>query len=409
MLGEFFDKASRKVLSVSEITDRIKRLLEENLADLWIVGEISNYRKASSGHIYFTLKDERSVLRAVLFKGNQVRQRFELGDGLKVILHGNLSVFDKRGEYQVIVDYVEPEGVGALQLAFEQLKEKLGKEGLFDPARKKQIPPFPDAVGVVTSPTGAALRDVLNITERRYGGIRIVIYPALVQGQGAGAQVAAAIRKANERAEVDVLIVGRGGGSMEDLWPFNEEVVARAICESTIPVISAVGHETDFTISDFAADVRAPTPSAAAELVVKNKAEIIGRARELTVRLTSAVDRIVSLKRERASLYAHEYLVRRVATLLNEKTLILDDLTRAMGSAFDAALARAKGRFEALAGQLNALSPLGILSRGFAVVLKLPENRPVRSIFDVELGDDLKTRLRDGCLFSVLRGREEAQ
>jgi exodeoxyribonuclease VII large subunit len=396
MLEGFFDKESRRVLTVAELTERVKLLLEERFPDIWVRGEISNFRRAASNHIYFTLKDEKAVIKAVLFRGSQNQLRFEPGDGLKVVLHGSLNVFDKRGEYQIIVDFMEPEGIGALQLAFEQLKEKLKKEGLFDEARKRPVPAFPEAVGVVTSPSGAALRDILNIVDRRYRGIRMIIYPTLVQGQGAAEEIAAAIVKANERAEVDVLIVGRGGGSLEDLWPFNEEIVARAIHASIIPVISAVGHEIDFTISDFVADLRAPTPSAAAELVVRNKEELLRWFKELVERLFASLKRNVERKKEKASLYTYDVLLRRLRTLVNEKSLILDDLLKSMGSGMDAALARGKGRFETLVGQLNALSPLNTLARGFAIVLKLPEGSPLFSVSDLRSGDEVKTRLRDG-------------
>jgi exodeoxyribonuclease VII large subunit len=407
MLEAFFDKESRQVLTVAELTERVKLLLEERFPDIWVRGEISNFRRAASGHIYFTLKDEKAVVKAVLFRGSQNQLRFEPGDGLKVVLHGNLDVFDKRGEYQIIVDFMEPEGIGSLQLAFEQLKEKLKKEGLFDEARKRPIPAFPEAVGVVTSPSGAALRDILNIVDRRYRGIRMIIYPTLVQGQGAAEEIAAAIRKANERAEVDVLIVGRGGGSLEDLWPFNEEIVARAIHASIIPVISAVGHEVDFTISDFTADMRAPTPSAAAELVVKNKEELLRWFRELVERLSTSVKRHVERNKERISLYTYDVLLRRLKTLINEKSLILDDLAKSMGSGMDAVLARGKGRFEILVGQLNALSPLNTLARGFAIVLKLPEMSPLFSISGLRRGDGVKTKLRDGEFTSVVETVEK--
>ncbi|GAH70849.1 unnamed protein product, partial [marine sediment metagenome] len=263
----------------------------------------------------------------VLFRGYQRAVRFELADGLNVIVHGSVDVFDKRGEYQIIVDLIEPVGLGALQLAFEQLKEKLQKEGLFDESHKKQIPAFPDTIGVITSPTGAALRDILNVVERRYKGIRVIIYPVLVQGEGAAEEIAGAIKKANLRGDADVLIVGRGGGSIEDLWPFNEEIVARAIYHSEKPIISAVGHEIDYTISDFVADLRAPTPSAAAELVVKNKQELLKRSKELSMRLYSSLERMISQKKEKASYYSAELLLRRINTLINEKNLILDDVS----------------------------------------------------------------------------------
>jgi exodeoxyribonuclease VII large subunit len=399
----------RVIFSVSEITKRIKHLLEETFPDIWVRGEISNLRTASSGHIYFTLKDEGAVIKAVLFRGYQRAIPFEPEDGMNVIVHGNIDVFDKRGEYQIIVDLMEPEGIGALQLAFEQLKEKLHKEGLFDEAHKKNIPAFPDTIGIVTSPTGAALRDILNIVDRRYRGIRVIIYPVLVQGEGAAEEIAEAIRKANQRREVDVLIVARGGGSIEDLWPFNEEMVARAIYDSHIPIISAVGHEIDFTISDFVADLRAPTPSAAAELVVKNKIELLRWSRELIIRLYNSLDRMLVSRREKAALYSTELLVRRMTQLLQQKSQILDDLERNLSVQMEALLIKIRGRFEKAVGQLNALSPLNTLARGFAVISRLPENWPVFSVQDVSERDEIKAKLKDGLLFSTIYRIEKAQ
>ena len=398
---------TRKVFTVIEITRKIRSLLEGSFGNIWVSGEISNYRKAASGHIYFTLKDESAVIKAVLFKGYQQNIHFKTGDGLKVIAHGNIDVFDKRGEYQIIIDLMEPEGIGALQLAFEKLKQRLQQEGLFDESHKKKIPAFPDSIGVITSQTGAALRDILNITARRYKGIRIIIYPVLVQGDGAAEEITAAINTANRRMEADVLIVGRGGGSIEDLWPFNEEIVARAIYDSKIPVISAVGHEIDFTISDFVADLRAPTPSAAAELVVKNKEELLKSSKELITRLYSSIDRLISYKKEKVSFYSIDFMSRRIIDALHKKNLILDDVAKSITNRVEAVIIKNRGRFEKTVGQLNALSPLNTLARGFAAVSRLPENTPVFSVRDVDRGDDIKTILKDGTLFSTIKGVEE--
>jgi exodeoxyribonuclease VII large subunit len=402
-----FIRGNRAVLTVSELTRKVKQCLSESFPDIWVRGEVSNYTVASSGHIYFTLKDETSVLRAVLFRGYQKDVRFEISDGMDVIVHGNLDVFEKRGEYQIIVDLIEPEGKGALQLAFEQLKAKLDKEGLFDESHKRPIPQYPDTVGVVTSPSGAAIRDILNVLGRRYSGVRVIIYPALVQGEGAAEEIVHAINKANVRKEVDVLVVGRGGGSVEDLWPFNEEIVARAIYKSTIPIISAVGHEIDFTIADFTADLRAPTPSAAAELVVKSKQEVLRWSIDLVRRLHGSLDRIVDRGRERLSLYTLDSLGRRMDTLCNEKNMLLDDLTRSLFSNIGNVLLGTKGRFQKLAGQLNALSPLGTLSRGFALIIKLPEKRCVFSTEDVDTGDSIAARLRDGTVYSTVSKKDK--
>jgi len=393
---------NKTIYTVSELTKKIKYVLEDNFFDTWVRGEVSNCKMASSGHIYFTIKDEFALIQAVLFKGYQKNIKFNIEDGINVIVHGNINVFEKRGYYQIIVDFIEPEGIGGLQLAFEQLKEKLMKEGLFDESYKKSIPSFPDAIGVVTSPAGAAIRDILNVITRRYRGIKIIIYPAMVQGEGAAEEIANAIKKANERNEVDVLIVGRGGGSIEDLWPFNEEIVARSIYNSKIPIISAVGHEIDYTISDFVADLRAPTPSAAAEIVVRNKEELIEWFKDITSRLYSSVDRTISDAREKASHYSSDLLIRRMKTMLNEKNLIIDDLTRVLINAMGSNLIRTRGRFEKLIGKLNTLSPLNTLSRGFAIVLRYPDNKPIFSIDEVNKGDDIKTRLKNGEIISTI-------
>ncbi len=398
---------TRHIYSVDELTKNIKLILEENLGDIWVKGEVSNFRRAASGHIYLTLKDDKSVVRAVLFKGYQSGIKFELEDGLTVIVHGNVSVFEKRGEYQIIIDFMEPEGLGALQLAFEQLKKKLAEEGLFDEAHKKPIPPFPDTVGVVTSPTGAAIQDILNVIGRRYSGVHIIVYPTLVQGAEAAQSIAGAIEKANERDEVDVLIVGRGGGSTEDLWPFNEEVVARALYKSHIPVISAVGHEIDFTISDFTADVRAPTPSAAAELVVRNKAELVRQLRVLAGRLIQTVQNMMQFKAEMLSRFTVDALRSRVENILREKQLVLDDLEKMLSIRMEDILKKTRSVFEKMVGELNVLSPLNTLSRGYAIVTRTRDKRPVFSVSEVRMDEEIKSTLRDGAIFSTVRRTEK--
>lgn len=397
----------RNVLTVSDLTRMVKQLLESNYTDLWVSGEVSNYTRASSGHMYFTLKDERAVIRAVLFKGYQKGVRFEIENGLKLIVHGALSVFEKRGEYQIIVDFLEPEGLGALQLAFEQLKEKLQKEGLFDESKKRPIPAFPTVVGVITSETGAAIRDILNVIGRRYSGVRIIIYPTLVQGDEAAHSIARAVQRANERKEVDVLIVGRGGGSIEDLWPFNEEVVARALYKSKIPVISAVGHEIDFTIADFVADVRAPTPSAAAEIVVRNKVELLRTYADLHKRLFETMERAVQSRREQLSRFTAQALQDKVNRLIREKQMSLDDLTRSLTATMETTLTRLRGRFEKLVGQLNVLSPLATLSRGYSIVSRRRDGKTVLSINDVAPGEEISTLVPDGRVYSRVRDVEK--
>ena len=265
----------RRIYTVSELSGEIRELFEQQFPDVWVTGEVSNFRAAGSGHLYFTLKDDTAQLRAVCFRSQSRYLKFKPQDGLAVIARGRLSIYEARGEYQLYVEFLEPAGLGALQLAFDQLKQKLAAEGLFDPDRKKLLPALPRVIGVVTSPTGAVIQDILRVLNRRFRNINVVIYPARVQGEGAAEEIAQGIEHFNRMVPVDVMIVARGGGSMEDLWAFNEEVVARAIAASEIPIISAVGHETDFTIADFVADLRAPTPSAAAELVVHLKQDFV--------------------------------------------------------------------------------------------------------------------------------------
>ncbi len=289
----------KKTLSVSELTSRIRELLENNFFDVYVTGEISNLSKPISGHIYFTLKDENSSIRCVLFKFQQRLIDFDYKNGDKVIVRGRITVYEKRGEYQIIVDYVEPDGIGALYLKFERLKKKLKEEGLFDEKYKKKIPEFPKKIAIITSPTGAAIRDILNILKRRFLNLQIIIAPVKVQGEEAKTDIVKAIQFVNLYIkDIDVIILARGGGSLEDLQPFNEEIVARAIFQSKIPIISAVGHETDFTIADFTADLRAPTPSAAAELVVKNKEDLLLHLSNLEKQLISNILKIFNYNKQ---------------------------------------------------------------------------------------------------------------
>lgn len=298
----------RKLYTVAEINFAVKDLLEANFSDVWVTGEVSNFRAPASGHYYFTLKDDSAQLRAVCFRNQARYLKFKPQDGLSVIARGHLSVYEARGEYQLYVEYLEPAGVGALQFAFEQLKKKLAAEGLFDQACKLPLPVLPQAVGVVTSPSGAAVRDILRVIRRRFPNMNVFLYPATVQGNGAATEIVAGIEYFNQNQLAEVLIVGRGGGSLEDLWPFNEEIVARAIAASNIPIISAVGHETDFTIADFVADLRAPTPSAAAELVVHRKEDFLADVRNrvhhmsqnMRLRMSEARAELTELRMHRA-------------------------------------------------------------------------------------------------------------
>ncbi|MBI3399567.1 MAG: exodeoxyribonuclease VII large subunit [Deltaproteobacteria bacterium] len=288
---------AQKIFTISELTREIKTLLETNLYYVWVEGEISNVRSPISGHIYLTLKDEAAQIKAVVFKGQARFMKFKPADGLHVICRGMVSVYKERGEYQLILDYIEPKGIGALQLALQQLKEKLAKEGFCDEARKRPLPLFPKKIGIVTSPTGAAIRDILKVFERRFADVAVLIYPVRVQGIESAKEISQGIGGLNGIPEIDVIIIARGGGSQEDLWAFNEEAVARAIYNSKIPVVSAVGHEIDFTIADMVADLRAPTPSAAAEMVIRSKQELKEKVAAAAFQLTSCLRNIISGKK----------------------------------------------------------------------------------------------------------------
>ena len=434
--------AERPVFTVSELTARIKGRLEDAFPAVWVEGEISNLRAPSSGHAYFTLKDDLAQLRCVLFRGRGRRVRFALEDGLQVLVFGGLDVYAARGEYQLVAELMEPKGLGALQLAFEQLKRKLEAEGLFDQARKRQLPRFPRTIGIVTSPTGAALRDMLHIIGRRFGDLRVVIAPVRVQGDGAAAEIVEALRDLGELGDLDVVIVGRGGGSIEDLWAFNDERVARAIAASRAPVVSAVGHETDFTIADFVADLRAPTPSAAAELVVREKLAVIRGLADAYDRLKQAIrwrveqdrERLLSLARRRvltdparalrdqhrrvdeltvrlrtAARIQHRHVAHRVALLTNTLSslhplarishgrAVLTQLRGRLVSAGEHRIKVSRHRFETSVGRLQSLSPLAVLGRGYSLT-RLASGAVVRRAAETHPGAVIEILLHEGSL-----------
>jgi len=358
-----------QVLSVSELTHRVKDLLEERFPSVWVEGEISNVRSPSSGHVYFTLKDAGAQLAVVLFRGVAAKVGFKLKDGLQVITFGDLGVYEKSGQYQLVARQLLPKGFGALQLAFEELKQRLAKEGLFDSSRKRPIPALPQQMGLITSPTGAAIRDFLNIINRRFPNVHIVIHPVRVQGEGAAAEIAAAVDDFNALhvsgcLPLDVLIVTRGGGSLEDLWAFNEEVLARALARYQIPTISAVGHEVDFTIADFVADLRAPTPSAAAELVVKAKEEFQHRMEQYQVRLQSDLRLRLAAARQSLSDLASNYVFRRPTEIIREYQQQVDDSGHRLTRATCAILAGQRSRLATASGRFTLLSPAALLANG---------------------------------------------
>jgi exodeoxyribonuclease VII large subunit len=430
----------RRALSVSELTARIKISLEGQFGEVMVEGEISNYRRHSSGHWYFTLKDEGAMLRCASFRMQNRFIRFTPEDGLSVRAHGRLSLYEARGEYQLIVEFMEPVGIGSLQLAFEQLKSRLAREGLFDLERKRQLPLLPRCIGVVTSPTGAAIHDIIRVIRRRDEGVNIVLAPARVQGDGAGEEIARAIELLNERDDVDVIIVGRGGGSIEDLWCFNEEPVARAIFNSRKPVISAVGHETDFTIADFVADLRASTPSAAAEIVTMVRDELLARVAGLVEDLSNAIrynliearNRLSELESSRAfdqvplrikttaqafdeAAYsmqsAIKEIIKRDRARLARTLLRLRDadirrslvskrgrlsLLEAKLSAAMRILTERKGeRLSVAAGKLGSLSPLAVLARGYAIAFG-ERGQIIKRASDIKRGERVRVRLAEG-------------
>ncbi|WP_368985294.1 exodeoxyribonuclease VII large subunit [Caldifermentibacillus hisashii] len=440
-------------LTVQALTRYIKRKFDfdPHLQDVFVKGEISNYKKHTSGHLYFTLKDNKARILAVMFSSQAKKLRFEPENGMTVLLHGEVTVYEPSGQYQIYVKEMEPEGIGALYLAFEQLKEKLSKEGLFNKDRKKPLPLYPKTVGVVTSPTGAAIRDILTTIKRRYPIAKIIIYPALVQGNAAAASIVSAIETANSRKEADLLIVGRGGGSIEELWAFNEEAVARAIFASEIPVISAVGHETDTTIADFVADLRAPTPTGAAELAVPNIDDLIERILNRKIRLIRAIKERTNVESKRLDRLTKSYAFRYPQKLFEQKTEHLDrtveqanrllkqkiaDTNQKMKyleqrlksnhpqAQFDAAnnklgqqVKRMSRSFEAIfklkekeflsqVSSLNVLSPLKVMERGYSIAYD-SEDHIIKSINNVKVGDSIKVTLTDGTLKAKIIEREE--
>ncbi|MBU1754150.1 exodeoxyribonuclease VII large subunit [bacterium] len=394
------------IYTISEITSKIKLILEGNLHNIRVMGEISNLVIHASGHVYLTLKDNYSQIKMVIFRSKANLLRFNLQDGLMIIAHGEISVYEKRGEYQLIADHIEPAGYGELYLAFEQLKEQLRIEGLFSEAHKKPLPMVPNRIGIITSPTGAAVQDILNIITRRFSNIEILIYPVMVQGETAPSDIANAISQMNRLPDTllpDVLIVGRGGGSIEDLWAFNDERVARAIFDSDIPIISAVGHECDFTIADFVADLRAPTPSAAAELVVKNKRELVERIEVLSIRLRHAIQKDLDLIAHRLKrLKESSALLRADYTVLQYQQRV-DEITLALSLSVSNLTKLTLARLETITGKLNTLNPSAILSRGYSITFKLPEETVINNANQVKKEDRIRIHLHKGEVIAEIR------
>ncbi|SFR02619.1 exodeoxyribonuclease VII large subunit [Desulfoscipio geothermicus] len=394
-----------KTITVQELTRYVKNILENDhlLTNLWVKGEISNFKKASSGHIYFTLKDSYSCVRVVMFRSRARFLKCNLDNGVAVRVRGYVTVYERDGQYQLYAEEVEPDGTGALFVALEKLKQKLAAEGLFDSANKKKLPAFPRCVGIVTSPTGAAVRDMLNILKRRWPLIKIILAPVAVQGESAPGEVARAVSKFNELNNVDVIIVGRGGGSLEELWAFNTEIVARTIAGSAIPVISAVGHETDFSIADLVADLRAPTPSAAAEMVVPDCREIKRMIDTHRVRLTRCVRQQISGYRQRLQRCAESrVLARPVACICDQRRQTVDLLEKQLYQGARSLANNQGHRLALLAGRLDALSPLSTLSRGYSYTTG-PGGAVLRDAGQVSAGDPISVHLYRGLLKCSVR------
>ncbi|MGH7496440.1 MAG: exodeoxyribonuclease VII large subunit [bacterium] len=378
---------TRDVLTVSELTRHVKLLLENELPPVWVTGEISNFKRHDSGHFYFSLKDEGAQIPCVMWAGRNRGLNFMPHDGMQVLVHGQITVYEKRGYYQLEIWQLQRAGIGALQAAFEQLKKRLAQEGLFDPAHKVSLPPFPQRVGLVTSPTGAAIRDLISVLRRRWPSMKIILRPVRVQGKGAAEEIAAAIAEFNAYGEVDLLIVGRGGGALEDLWPFNEEIVARAIYASTLPVISAVGHEIDFSISDFVADVRAATPSVAAEMAAPDAAEMQRALRQQARRMLLHLQRAVHVYRERLQSFHGSYGMRRPVEALRQRIQELDEWQRRLVQALRQIHQQRSGGLETAYHRMQALSHENVLRRGFALVWRERDQQLVRAAGEVTKED----------------------
>jgi len=367
------DRLEGKIYKVSELNFELKKMLEGNYPDIWVEGEISNFHHHSSGHMYFDLKDKNSKIRAVMFFGDNRNLKFMPEDGMKVLTRGGVTLYLRKGEYQIVVRYMEPKGKGALLIAFEQLKKKLKAEGLFDIKYKKPIPFLPSRIGVVTSLGGAVLHDIKNVLNRRFENHHLIISPSSVEGEVASSEICRAIDNLNQYGKVDVIILARGGGSLEALWAFNTEEVARAVFSSKIPIISAVGHETDFTISDFVADLRAPTPSAAAEIVMPNKSELLNQIYSYITRLKTNLPRVTTNLKNQVN-YLYGDLQKVISLIVSER----------------------KGSFKNLSEKLNTLSPLAILSRGYSVCYMVPEKIIIRSSDDIKIGKQIDILLYQG-------------
>lgn len=403
-----FQSGNNRTVTVTEINKYIKEIMSRDflLSNLWVKGEISNFKHHSSGHMYFTLKDKNSLIKCVMFKSYNSTLKFIPENGMKVIIKGYISVFERDGQYQLYAQEMQSDGIGNLHIAFEQLKKKLLAEGLFDENIKKNLPFLPKNIGIVTSSTGSVIRDIINVLDRRFQSTSIKIFPARVQGEGAEKEISRGILKFNQLRCVDVIIVARGGGSLEELWPFNTEEVARSIFESDIPVMSAVGHETDYTIADFVADVRAPTPSVAAELVIPEKLAINNRISELNLRLVNSLYSSLKLKRERLSKIQNSAALRQPYDRIYQDRMKLDILNKSLKRSILVKYERTAAKFNLLVGKLDSLSPLAVLSKGYGMVKSSEKKILIKSIYNVDVGDEIEVSLKDGKLICSVLSKE---
>ena len=396
-----------RIFTVSELTDLIKQTLEDGFPGVWVTGEISNYIHHSSGHRYFTVKDRNAQIKAVIWKFTGQNLPFEPQDGMKVKLFGDLTVYPKNGQYQLRVNRIAKLGVGDLEAQFQELKEKLLKEGLFDDEAKQPLPPFPKTIGLVTSPTGAAIRDMINILQRRAPWVKIILAPVHVQGDTAAPEIAQAIEKFNRYGRVDLIICGRGGGSLEDLWAFNEEIVARAIYASEIPVVSAVGHQVDFTISDFVADLRAPTPSAAAELTVPERADLIAGIDLLRKKLSRSALTYIELAQQKLTGLMRSPVFKRPLEFVYQRYQELDEIRIRLAREMQSYLKSRSQELQLLTDKLYALSPQAVLQRGFAVVRKSSDGSILRDSNDINEGAGIEVKLSRGELTATVADRKQ--
>ncbi len=395
-------------LTITELNSYIKGIFDKDrlLGDIWIKGEISNFKFHSTGHLYFSLKDEESLVRAVMFRSASSKLTFMPENGMKVLAHGRITSFVRDGQYQIYIDTMEPDGIGALYIAYEQLKRKLEAQGLFDPSRKKKIPKIPSRIGIITSPTGAAIRDMINVCGRRFPYAKIILYPSLVQGPDAPPTLVAGLRYFNESRNADVIIIGRGGGSIEDLWAFNDERVAYAVAASEIPVISAVGHETDFTICDFVSDVRAPTPSAAAELAVPDTNELKMKFNNVIKHEASSIQKMLSRYREKLTYLSSSRILRNPATIIDDRRMALVLASEKISSAQNLKLNNAKILLGKVSGKLEALNPLSVISRGYSAVYDEEKNL-IKSVKQLTPGMKISFRTSDGSAHATVDSIEE--